>query len=577
VENHAYAQLLEDTAALMEIAGESIFRVRAFERAAKTLSSLARSIEAAMDDGTLLDLDGIGKSIAGDLRQIRARGSFDALDDLRKKLPAGMLELTRVQGLGPKKIKRLYDELGIGDLAALEAAIQAGKVAQLQGFGVKTQDNLQKEIDRLRRSAGRRPLPGALSVAAPILERLRALPQVARAELAGSARRGRETVKDLDFVVATDDPAPVMDAFIAAPGVTEVIAHGPTKTSVILLGDLQADLRAVRPGQFGTLLHHFTGSKEHHVELRKRARQMGLTISEYGVLPIDAPEGTAPLAAADEADVYRALGLPWIPPELREAQGEIEAAERGALPALLTRADLRGDLHMHTTASDGANTIREMAEAALALGYAYIAITDHSKSSTIANGLDEARLRRHMADIDAVDRELGGAIRVLKGIEVDILKDGSLDLPGDLLDELDFVVGSVHASMKQDKPTMTARVLRAIESGHLHAIGHPTGRLLGERDPFELDFDPILAACRSCRVALEINASAGRLDLKDTHARMAAEAGVMLTLSTDSHSTRGFEQVAFGVTVARRGWLTAQHVLNTRPWDELQAWYAERG
>ncbi len=353
----------------------------------------------------------------------------------------------------------------------------------------------------------------------------------------------------------------------------EVIARGPTKTSVFLAGELQADLRAVKPEHFGSLLHHFTGSKEHHVELRKLARTKGLSISEYGLQKIDADEGTAPILCSDETELYKLLGLPWIAPELREDSGEIDAAQAGTLPSLITLEDMRGDLHMHTTASDGRHSILEMAQAALARGYQYIVITDHSKASTIARGLDEDRLRKHMEEIDAVNDNIEG-IQVLKGIEVDILKDGSLDLPGELLDALDFVVASVHASMKQDKETMTARVIDAIASGHVHCIGHPTGRLLGGRDPFALDLDAVIQACLKHRVALEINASSGRLDLKDIHARLAAQAGVPLTISTDSHSTQGLSQMELGIKVARRAWLEPKHVLNTRSWDDLKAWFA---
>ncbi len=571
--NADYARLLSDTAALIEISGGNTFRVRAFEGAARTLSKLPVSVESIMDAGTLTSLSGIGKSIAQDLISIRATGSFELYDTLRADLPDHILDLTRVQGLGPKKVKALYDKLGIGDLDQLEAAALSGAIAGLPGFGQKTQDNISREIERLRRVGGRRPLTLALMIAQPIVEALRALPQVQRAEIAGSARRWRETVGDLDFVAASDDPEAVMAAFVALPGVQEVIARGPTKTSIILAGELQADLRVVTLDQFGALLHHFTGSKEHHVELRKRARARGLKISEYGVFKIDAADGDPPVASRTEADIYAALDLPYIAPELREAAGEIEAAERRALPALIELADLRGDLHMHTTASDGRHSILEMALAARAFGHTYIVITDHSQSSTIANGLDPARLRQHMLDIDAVNAQIDG-IEVKKGIEVDILKDGSLDLPDDLLDELDFVIASVHSNMRQDRDTMTARVLRAVESGHVHAIGHPTGRLLGQRDPFDIDIEALIQACLKHRVALEINAGAGRLDLKDEHARLAAQAGLPLVINTDTHSAEGFAQLAFGVGVARRAWLEPRQVLNTLPWDDMMAWFA---
>ena len=573
MKNADYARLLADTAALIEISGGNRFRVRAFSSAARTLSKLPVSVEDLMDKGTLTSLSGIGKSIAEDLHSVRETGTFALYDQLRADLPDHILDLTRVQGLGPKKVKALYETLGIGDLDKLEEAVDSGKVSELPGFGAKSQDNIKKEIERLRRMGGRRPLILAVMAAQPVVEALRALPQVQRAEVAGSVRRWRETVKDLDFVVASDDPEAVMEAFVAMPGVVEVIARGPTKTSVFLGGDLQADLRVVTPDEFGSALHHFTGSKEHHVELRKRARAMGLKISEYGVFKVDGAEGEPPIASRSEEEVYAALGLDFIPPELREDTGEIKAAEARALPKLVQRSDLRGDLHMHTTASDGRHTIREMAEAARAFGHDYIVITDHSKSSTIANGLDEARLRAHMKDIDAVNESIEG-IEVLKGIEVDILKDGDLDLPGDLLDELDYVIASVHSNMKQDRDTMTARVVKAISSGHIHAIGHPTGRIVGQRDPFELDLGAVIEACLKHRVALEINAGT-RLDLKDDHARLVAEAGVPLVINTDTHTRDGFAQITFGVAMARRGWIEPRHVLNTRPWTELKAWYNE--
>lgn len=570
--NADYAQLLANTAALVEISGGNPFRARAFQRAARTVSKLPTSIEDALDAGNVRELGGIGKSIAEDLVSIRETGTFPLYDELRSNLPDGILALTHVQGLGPKKIKKLYQELKVGDLASLEAAARADQIADLAGFGKKTQDNILRELDRLRRQAGRRPLPIALRAAEPVLTALRAHPAVERMELAGSARRRRETVKDIDFVVASQDPEAVMEAFVALDGVLEVIARGSTKTSVFLGGELQADLRVVRPDQFGSALHHFTGSKEHHVELRSRAKGMGLKISEYGVFKVDAEEGAPPVASATEEDVYDALGLAWIPPEMRENTGELAAAESNTLPKLLTRADLRGDLHMHTNASDGRHSIEEMARAARDFGHEYIVITDHSQASVVANGLNPERLRAHMEAIDAVNASVEG-IAVYKGIEVDILKDGSLDLPGELLDELDFVVGSVHFAMKQDRDTMTARLLRAIGSGHIHALGHPTGRLLGGRDGYEFDLEAIIAACLEHRVALEINASTGRMDLNDDHARLAAEAGVPIVINTDSHSTEGFAQIHLGVGIARRAWLEPRHVLNTRSWEALQGWY----
>ncbi|MBH22887.1 MAG: DNA polymerase III [Myxococcales bacterium] len=568
--NADYAAILSATAALLEISGGNVYRVRAFERAARTLKRHPSDINPAIEDGSVKSLSGIGKSIAEDLKALQQGGSFELFEELRAQLPDQILDLLQVQGLGPKKVKALYEKLDVGNLDDLERVIDSGEVAELKGFGAKTQENIRREIDRLRRQAGRVPLPQAMSIAAPLLKQLRAIPAVERADLAGSARRWRETVKDIDFVAASADPEAVMEAFVNLPQVTEVIARGPTKTSVFLPGDLQADLRVVAPDRFGSALHHFTGSKEHHVELRARAKGMGLKISEYGVFQVD--DDSAPIASATEEEVYAALGLPFIPPEMREASGELKAAEANTLPALIALGDIRGDLHMHTTASDGRHSIEEMARAALDMGYAYIAITDHSQASTVANGLSPERLERHMEAIDEVNAQIDG-IEVLKGIEVDILRDGELDLPHDLLKRLDYVVASVHSSMKLDRDAMTQRVIRAIASGCVHCVGHPTGRILGGRDPFELDLDAVIEACLEHRVALEINASYGRLDLTDTHARMAADAGVPLIISTDSHTTEGLDQMIFGVKVAQRAWLAPEQVLNTRSWDDLKGWF----
>lgn len=568
-----YADLLQATAELLEISGANRFRVRAFERAARSVKRYPGDLDELIRSGQAHTLDGVGASIAEDLAKAQKTGTFDLYDDLRAQLPDGILDVLQVQGLGPKKVKALYSALSIGSLDALEAAVDDGSIANLRGFGAKTQDNIRREIARLRRQAGRIPLPIARPLAEPILDALRQHPAVQRAELAGSARRWRETVKDLDFVVASDDPEAVMEAFVQLEGVEEVIARGSTKTSVFLPGDLQADLRVVAPDRFGSALHHFTGSKEHHVMLRSRAKARGLKISEYGVFSADAEDFSSPIASRTEEDVYRALELDWVPPELREASGELEAADNGALPTLVELSDILGDLHMHTTASDGTASIEAMALAARDLTYEYIVITDHSQASTVANGLSPARLEDQMQEIDAVNARLND-IEVLKGIEVDILRDGELDLPGELLDRLDFVVASVHSSMKLDRDAMTARVIRAIASGHVHCLGHPTGRLLGGRDPYPLDLEAVIDACLEHRVALEINASYGRLDLCDTHARLAAERGVPLIISTDSHAVASLQQMRFGVQVARRAWLTPEHVLNTRSWDDLKAWFA---
>jgi len=565
-----YARILEGTAHLIELTGGNAFRAKAFDRAARTLRKYAGDLDALIERGEHVGMDGIGTALARDLVVIQQTGTLPLFEELRAQLPDGILELVQIQGLGPKKVKKLYDELAVGSLEELADAIESNAVSKLSGFGPRTQDNLARELERLQRQSGRTPLPRALEIAEPVVAFLRGLDSVEAAELAGSARRGRETVGDLDFIVAATDPEAVMQAFVTMPDVTEVLAHGPTKSNVMLLDAMSADIRVVAPDRYGSALHHFTGSKDHHVDLRSRAKARGLRICEYGVFNAADTDDSNPLASASETDVYAALGLPFIPPELREGGGELDRAGRGALPRLLELSDLRGDMHMHTTASDGRSSIEEMAKAAKALGYAYIVITDHSKSSVIANGLDEERLLRHMDAIDAVDAAMDG-IRVLKGIEVDILRDGTLDLDHAVLDRLDFVVGSIHAGFRMDRATVTARLLRAIGTGKLHAIGHPTGRKLGSRDGYELDMEALIAGCLEHRVALEINASTGRLDLNDTHARMAAEAGVPIVINTDSHSAGGFTQMGFGVTIARRAWLGPEQVINTRPWDQVMA------
>ena len=566
MDNVTYGQLLEDAAALIEITGGDPWRARTYARIGRDLAKRAEPIDPVVASGNARSLPGVGASVEKHLVELQESGTFALLEELRAEAPAHILDLTRISGLGPKKIRALWQELGVGSIPELEAVLADGRIAELKGFGGKSQDNIRAELERLARTAGRRPLPAALRVAGPVLDFLRSLPEVDRAEIAGSVRRGKDLVGDLDFVVASDAPLAVTQAIVGHSLVREVIASGPTKTSFMLPGDLQADVRIVEPEKFGALLHHFTGSADHNVAMRARAKAQGLTISEYGVASVETGEV---VACETETDIFAAVGLPFIEPELREGAGELQAAEAGRLPQLVQRRDLRGDLHMHTVASDGRNTIREMAEAAREFGHDYICITDHSKSQTVANGLDEERLRRHMADIDAVNDDIDGII-VLKGIEVDILRDGSLDLPGDLLDELDFVVGSIHASFRLDRGAMTERLCKAIASGHIHCVGHPTARKLGTRDPIDFDFDAVVAACLKHRVALELNAGAGRLDLHDIHAKRAAAAGVKLLINTDSHSAGGFHQIFFGLCMARRAWLTSDQILNTRPWDEVR-------
>lgn len=571
MDNARYAELLEETSALMQVRGDNPFKIRAMQKAARVVSGLAESIDDRLDAGTIMDLDGIGKSLARDLEEMRSRGSTGLLDDLRASLPDGITDLLKVQGLGPKKVKKVYDELGIGDLDALEEAANSGQIASLAGFGAKSQARILTEIERLRRMAGRTPFHRAWPIAQQILERLRALDGVERAEIAGSLRRHRETVGDLDFVVASTEPAPIMAAFAGMDEVTEVIGSGDTKTSVWLDGDFSADLRVVPPEVFGATLHHFTGSKDHNVAMRSRALKRGLRISEWGVFRVVEGGDDELVASATEEAVYEAAGLPWIPPEIREDRGEIEAAESDDLPALIELSQIRGDLHMHTTWSDGRHSVAEMAEAARDRGLGFIAITDHSRALTVANGLDRDRLLAQMDEIDAWN-EANDGFRVLKGLEVDILDEGAIDMDVDVLERLDWAVGSVHSRMRQDADTMTRRLVAAVESGLISAIGHPTGRLIGTRDPYEFDLAAVLDACEAHGVALEINASPERLDLNDRMIRQVlARPSLWLTINTDAHSTSMLGQMRFGVGMARRGGVTANRVLNALDLDAFLA------
>lgn len=559
--NEQYADLLEEAAQLMQILDDNAFRIRAYERASRTVRGLSAQVEDLMDRGELKGIPGIGKGITDELLELRIRRSSKNLDALRNSLPENIGDLLKVHGLGPKRVRLVFDSLGVSDLRSLEEAARSGQLATLPGLGAKSVANILKEIERLKNSAGRRPFHIALRAAEEILAALQALDAVERIEIAGSLRRGRPTVKDLDLVVASNAPKTVMDAFVQLPSVTEIINHGETKSSVYLSEQISCDLRVVPPEVFGATLHHFTGSKDHNVAMRARAVQQGLRISEYGVFRRDGDD-EAPIACATEEDVFRAVGLPWIPPEIRENTGEIERAAAGTLPDLIDLRHIRSDLHMHTTWSDGHQSIQEMAEAAIARGYEYLCITDHSRALAVANGLDRDRLLRQLDEIAAVNERLPH-FRVLAGLEADILEDGAIDMDDDVLERLDWCVGSVHQWTRQTKEVMTARVVRAIRSGGISALGHPTGRLIGDRDPYELDLEEVFIACAESNVALEINASRRRLDLDSSHVRRAMEdPRIRFTINTDAHHVRGLDNMVYGVMTARRGWATPDRIVN---------------
>jgi DNA polymerase (family 10) len=573
--NQPYADRLEEIAALLQVTDANPFKVRAFQNAARIVSKLDTPLETLLDEGRILEVDGIGRSIAQDLQALRDTGTCPVLEALRAELPAGIPDLLRVQGLGPKKVRRLWTELGIGDLDTLEAMAGQGHLASLDGFGARTEEKILAEIARLRASAGRHPLARVVVPAATLLAFLQALPGVEEATLAGSFRRGRETVKDLDLVVAAREPGPIMQAFVTHPLVQEVVAHGDTKSSVYLRDGLPVDLRVVPPEVFGATLHHFTGSREHNVAMRARALQRGLRVSEWGVFRRDDEGREHPIACRHEADIFAAVGLPFIPPELREGLGEIERAEAGTLPDLIDATHILGDLHMHTVDSDGSHDLDAMARAARARGLTHIAITDHSRSLTVARGLSRERLLDQIDRIDAwnaAHAELG--VRILRGLEVDILEEGALDMDDDVLDRLDWVVGSVHSRMNQPADVMTERLVKAVRSGRISALGHPTGRLIGQRDPYGFDHAAVFDACQAMGVALEVNAAPERLDLGPELLALALQRpGLWITINTDAHHTDGLDAMAFGVRTARRGMVPRDRVLNALP---LEAFLAAR-
>jgi DNA polymerase (family 10) len=569
VKNFEIARLFYEIAALLEARQESRFRIRAYQRAAQTLEALPEDVTAVAARKGLQALPGIGRELAARIEEYLATGRMPYLETLRGELPAGFPTLLDVRGLGPKTARALYEKLGIDSVERLEEACVSGSILGVGGVREKTRDNILKGIAAWRAGRARTPLHVARAIAGQVMEVLRAHGGVDRIEMAGSLRRGRETVKDIDILVTSRDAARVMRTFTTLPAAAEVLGHGPTRATILHQAGLHVDLRVVEPEAFGAALQYFTGSKEHNVRVREIAVRKGLRLSEYGVFD----EGSgARIAGATEEDVYAAVGLPWVPPELRENGGEIEAARAGALPRLVTTTDLRGDLHAHTDWSDGRHPLDRLVEAAQARGYEYVIVSDHSKSTAIANGLDVEALRAQRRLIRELQPRF--KIRILAGSECDILADGAMDFPDDVLAELDVVLAAVHSRFKQDRAAMTARIVRALEHPHVDILVHPTGRRIGTREPYDVDLDAVFETARRHGKAVEINSSPERLDLCDTHARRAAERGIPIAVSTDTHGLSELDHVDLGVTVARRAWLTPAQVLNTRSLDNLLAWTA---
>lgn len=561
--NADVARLFEDLADLLELDGANTFRVRAYRNASRTVESLSADIAAIVerDPAELQQLDGIGKDLADKIVVIVRTGKLPQLEELKEKIPAGVVQMLRIPGIGPKKVSALFKELGLETLEALKQAAEQGRIAELKGFGRKTEQIILEGI-ALATEAGKRVfLSDAKTEAGAIVADLQLLDCVQQATVAGSCRRRKETVGDLDVLVTSSDSNAAMDRLAANPLVVKVLARGDTKQRVRLKSGLELDLRVVPEESFGAAAQYFTGSKEHNIVIRRRAQERGLKLNEYGLF-----RGDDIVASRTEAEVYAAVGLPWIPPELRENRGEIERAEAGQLPNLVELSDMRGDLHMHTTATDGLNSIREMAEAAKSRGLKYIAITDHSKRVTMANGLDADRLRAHWDEIEKVRSQVSG-IHILKGIECDILEDATMDLPDDVLAEADWVIAVLHYGLKQPREQIDKRLLNAIRNPHVDVIGHLTGRLIGHRPGADMTFDDILKAAADHGVMLEINAHPSRLDLDDIHAAAAKDRGIPIVINTDSHSTQGFDVMQYGVFQARRAGLEAKDVANTESFE----------
>jgi DNA polymerase (family 10) len=572
MKNAEVVALFNEIADYLEVKGENPFRVRAYRRAAQAIEGLAEDLAAIAARDGLQDVPGIGKDLAAKIQEFLSTGAIQYLDGLRAEIPAGVIEMLGIHGVGPRTAKLLYDQVGVESVEKLEALAKAHKLAGLPGIKAKTEENILKGIAVWRSGRERMPLGTALLLAEGILAALRELEAVRQIAPAGSLRRMKETVKDIDILITSASPTRIMEVFVGLPNVAEVLAHGETKSSVRLREGIQVDLRVVEPECFGAALQYFTGSKQHNIRVRELAQRRGLKVSEYGVFDDQSGRRTA---GQTEEEVYAAVGLPWLPPELREDGGEIEAALGGRLPALVSLADIRGDLQMHSTWSDGAHPLPELVEGVRARGYRYMAVTDHSRSATVAGGMTEERLLQMIEEVRALNQRLRG-FRVLAGCEVDIRGDGSLDFPDEVLRRLDIVLVSVHSRFKMPRDEMTARIVKAVSHPLVHILAHPTGRLIGERAAYEVDMEAVLTAAHQAGTAVEINASPSRLDLNDHQARRAKDLGIPVAINTDAHSIGQLDFMRFGVSVARRAWLAPADVLNTLPDRELIAWLEKK-
>ena len=566
MKNKELADLFEKMADILEFKGENPFKISAYRKASRIIGDLTRDIEEVAESGQLKDIPGIGEGMARKIVEYLKTGKISKFEEEREGVSDELIAVMDIPGMGPKTLSMLHKEKGISNLSQLEKAAEDGSLIGLFGIGEKKVENIKRGIQLLKRSKGRMNLGITFPLAKRIVEALREKTGTEKIEWAGSLRRMKESIGDIDILATGPDPQKIAHAFTHLPEVKEVLASGETKASVIVGGGIQIDLRVVQEDSYGAALQYFTGSKGHNIHLRGIARAKGIKINEYGVF-----KGEKKIGGKEEKDVYRALGMDWIEPELREDRGEIEAAREGRLPDLVQESEVRGDFHIHSKWSDGTSSIEEIARAAQKKGYQYVAICDHSKSLRIAHGLDELRLTKQIEEIDCVNEKLKG-FQILKGTELDILTDGKLDFPEKILEKLDLVIAAVHSGFKQDKAKMTKRIVRALENPYIHILAHPSGRLLGARDPYEVEIDEVMEAAKQYGKALEINAYFERLDLDDIRCRKAKEMGIRTAIGTDAHHLDQMWMMSLGVAVARRGWLESKDILNTLPLKEILKW-----
>lgn len=564
------SRILHQIGVMLELKKENQFKSNAYYNAARKIETLDEDIVTVVNEGRLQEIQGIGAALAEKITELVTTGELKYYTELASGLPAGLFDLLQVPGLGPKKVSQLYQQLGISSLSELEYACIENRLIELAGFGEKTQEKILKGIEALKKYQGQFLYASVVGLANDVLRIVQSWPEVLQAEIAGSLRRKKEMVKDIDLVVATSEPDKVMERLLKAPFVEEVIGSGSTKTSVRLLAGINMDLRAVAPAEYVFALHHFTGSKEHNTTMRGRAKDLGLKINEYGIF-----RGEERLDCGSEEEFFQTLGLQYIPPELREDQGEIEVAESGQLPELITRAAMQGVFHAHSRYSDGVDSIPELVHACRERGYTYLGLSDHSRTAVYAHGLKEGEVKAQWEEIDALNAELSG-FHIFKGIESEILADGSLDYPEEILRGFDFVIASIHSNFSGTEEQMTNRLLKAIENPYTTMLGHPTGRLLLGREGYPVDIHRVIKACAEQRVIIELNANPHRLDLDWRYLKYAASLGVLISINPDAHRVTGLDDMDFGIAAARKGWLTAQNVFNALSVDEVQAYLQQR-